>query len=230
MHSEDTLRKMSIPLLAENSIQELKVYRRGGPSNDQYSLELFYRALIQRDSLAWEVIQHCFGPIMYRWIRDHSMREVACRFDSEENYVAQGFARFWQSTVDNPEIVFKTLGAALLYLRVSLHAAIIDTLRMYSRARMVALPGPGEAGEPLCEDHDDSDELWEVLAGLLPDKRTRRVAYLLFQCGLKPREIVHFCPGEFSDVQEIYRRRRNIFDRVLRNKEHLRWRLGDGRK
>src|SRR5215471_13904661 len=80
MPSENTLRKMSIPLLAEHCIRELEVYRRGGPSNDQYSLELFYRALIQRDSLAWEVIQHCFGPIMYRWIRDHNLREVACRF------------------------------------------------------------------------------------------------------------------------------------------------------
>jgi hypothetical protein len=78
---------------------------------------------------------------------------------------------------------------------------------MFSRARVVALPGPGEAGEPLFEDHDDSDELWEVIASLLPDERTRRVAYLLFHCGLKPREIVHFCPEEFSDVQEIDRRR-----------------------
>src|SRR5260221_11506745 len=123
MPSENTQRKMSIPLLADHCRRELEVYRRGEPSNDQYSLELFYRALVQRDSLAWEAIQYCFGPIMYRWIRDHSLREVACRFDSEENYVAQGFARFWQSTVDNREIMFKTLGAALLYLRMILQAA-----------------------------------------------------------------------------------------------------------
>src|SRR5215467_3328749 len=38
MPSENTLRKMSIPLLAEHCIRELEVYRRGGPSNDQYSL------------------------------------------------------------------------------------------------------------------------------------------------------------------------------------------------
>ncbi len=39
------------------------------------------------------------------------------------------------------------------------------------------------------------------------------------------KEILRFCPQEWSDVQEIYRLRRNIMERLLRNADHLRWRL-----
>jgi DNA-directed RNA polymerase specialized sigma24 family protein len=188
-------------------------------------MELFRRALQQRDPLAWEAVQQRFGEIVLRWMCGHPLRKVACRFDSEENYVAQAFARFWQATAANQEIRFRTLAAALQYLRASLHGAILDTLRTYSRPHEVALPEPGEPGEPLANESDDSGELWEVILGLLPNERERRLAYLLFHCHLKPREIVHFCSEEFSEVQEIYRLRRNIFERLLRNADIIRWRL-----
>jgi hypothetical protein len=60
---------------------------------------------------------------------------------------------------------------------------------------------------------------------LLPNDRERRLAYLLFHCHLKPREIVHFCFEEFNEVQEVYRLRRNIFERLLRSADIIRWRL-----
>ena len=88
------------------------------------------------------------------------------------------------------------------------------------------LPETGEAGELQAEDTIDSSEVWEVLQTMLPNKREQRLAYLLFHCGLKSREIVRFCQQEFSDIQEIYRMRRSIMERLLRNADQLRWRLG----
>ena len=52
-------------------------------------------------------------------------------------------------------------------------------------------------------------------------------AYLLYYCGLKPREIVRLLPDEFSNVYEIYRTYRNIDERLKRNTNRLRWRLND---
>lgn len=223
--SEHLLSDMSVSVLAERCMQEIDNYRRREPSNDQYGVELFRRALRERDRLAWEVVQQRFHDTMLRWMCGHPMRDTACRFDSEENYVAQAFARFWQTTVANQEIEFRTLGAALRYLRASLHGAILDTLRAYSRPHEVPLPEPAEAGEPLAEEWDDSHHLWEVIQNLIPNEREQRVAYLIFHCGLKPREIVRFCPEEFGEVQEIYRLRRNIVERLLRNADYIRWRL-----
>ena len=224
---ECELHILSIPILAEYCKKEFELYRRGEPSNGQFTLELFQRALKQRDSWAWEVVQQCCSENMHRWIRGHPLREIAYRYDSEENYIAQSFARFWQATVDNQNIAFKTLGAALQYLSMSLNATIIDTLRVYARAQIVSLPDNDEVLEPLFskDDEYEGSELWDAILPLLPNERERRIIYLLYHCGLKPREVVQFCAQEFSDVMEIYSVRRNFFDRLKRNKDYLRRKL-----
>lgn len=212
---------MSNLALADQCMNAINNYRRGEPSNDQYGLELFRRALMQQDPAAWEIIQQSFDDTMLHWMRSHPLREAACHFDSDENYVAQAFTRFWQATTGNQKIEFRTLAAVLRYLRASLNGTILDTLRAYSRPREIPLPEPDEPGEPIAEDQDDSRELWEVFQRLLSDKRQQRVAYLIFHCGLKPREIVQFCAQEFIDVEEVYRLRRNIFERLLRNADYI---------
>jgi hypothetical protein len=170
-------------------------------------------------------VQHCFGGMVRVWLRGHPKREVACRLESEENYVAQTFERFWQATAFNQRVEFNTLAAALQYLRASLNGAILDTLRVYARPREVPLAGSGEPGEPFVEDNNENSEVRESLQLILSNPREQRVAYFLFHCGLGPREIIRFCPQEWSDVQEIYRLRRAILERVIRNADRLRWRI-----
>jgi hypothetical protein len=215
--------EMSLPALTAQCVEELDHYRRGEPCTEAYGLELLRRATMQGDQEAWAWVQYCFDGMVRRWLRRHPKREVACRLESEEHYVAQAFERFWQATAFNQRVEFSTLAAALQYLRASLNGAILDTLRAYARPREVPLPGPGEPGEPLVEGGSDHSEVWDMLHMILSNPREQRLAYLLFHCGLKPREIVCFCSQECSDVQEIYHLRRNIIKRALRNADLLRW-------
>jgi hypothetical protein len=222
--SEPVLSTLSVSVLTEHCTRELSNYRRGNPSNDQYAVELLRRATVQGDQDAWQWLHQSFSEVVRGWLRCHPSKEAACHLDSEENYVAQAFERLWQVTV-HQQLEFSTLAAALRYLRASLNGALLDTLRAYSRPREVSLPEPDDLGEPQVEDSTGSGEVWEILQTMLPNVREQRLAYLLFHCGLKPREILHFCPQEFSDVREIYRLRRNIMERLLRNADRLRWRL-----
>ena len=215
---------LSVSALVEQCQQEIQAYRHGEPSNEAYGLELLHRAIIQGDQIAWAGLQQCLGEMVRGWLRCHSSREAACRWESEENYVALAFERFWQATVQQ-RVAFETFAGAVVYLRASLHGAILDTLRVYSRPKEVSLPEAGGPGEPYGEDQTDRNEVWKILQTMLPDGREQRLAYLLYHCGLKPREIVRFCPQEWRDVQEIYRLRRNITERLLRNADQLRWRL-----
>jgi hypothetical protein len=211
--------------LATQCLKEIDNYRRGEPYTDTYGVELLRRATVERDQEAWAWMQHCFSGLALGWLRRHPSREAACRLENEENYVDQAFERFWQATTSTRKVEFSTLASALRYLHLSLNAAILDTLRAYGRIREVSLPEPGEPGEPYIEDVSSSSEVWEMLQTLLPDKREQRLAYLLFHCGLKAREIVRFLPQEWSDVHEIYRLRRSITQRLLRNRDQLRWHL-----
>jgi hypothetical protein len=219
---------MHLTELAAYCKEEMQKYCRGEVGNDCYALEIFRRAMALQDEQAWDTLQQCFGGLVSSWIRRHGKRERAYALDSEENYVAQAFTRLWQASTNNPELRFTSLASALNYLRASLNGAIMDTLRIYTHPNEVSLLDANETistGEQAIEEQEDSEELWLIVRSLLSSEREIRLAYLHFHCGLKAREIVAFCPNEFQDVQEIYRLRHNIFKRLTRNADQIRWRL-----
>jgi DNA-directed RNA polymerase specialized sigma24 family protein len=226
-YAEPSLSILSLAELADHSIEEMSKYQRGDGCNDQYGLEIVRRATLQRDQDAWECLQVCFSGMVRHWMHRHPNRDAAFLFASEEDYIAQAFERFWLATACHEQVEFSTLAGALQYLRTCLHGAILDTLRAYSRPKEIPLPEAIEVNEPFVVDGDESAQLWEVIQSLFPNEREQRVAYLLFHCGLKPREIVQFCSQEFSDIREIYRLRRNIVERLVRNADRIRWRLND---
>ncbi len=222
---EKSYEKMSLSELMERCSHEMENYSQRRPYDDQYCLEIFRRAMLQNDALAWDAIYRHFKPILLSWLRRHPNRQLAGHFDTEENYVARTIERFWLAAMHNGELNFATIASALRYLHACLNGAILDTLRFHSRMQEQPLPEPNLPNEPVAEESDEGDEVWVVIRHMLPDKHERRLAYLLFHCGLKPREIIHYCPHEFSSVQEIYRLHRNIIDRLQRKRDHIRWLL-----
>jgi hypothetical protein len=218
---ESACEALSVQALATHCLREIDNYRRGEPWTDEYGLELLRRATVQSDQEAWRGVQHCFSGLVRSWLRRHPKREIACRLESEENYVARAFERFWQATTLTQRVEFNTLAATLQYLRASLNGVILDTLRTYPRPGEITLPEPGEIGEPCTEDKTNSIEVWETLQTMLSNEREQRLAYLLFHCGLKPREIIRFCPQEFHDVHEISHLRHSIFEQLLHCVDHF---------
>jgi DNA-directed RNA polymerase specialized sigma24 family protein len=220
---------MSLPALADRSMSEINHYRCGKPTNGQYSLEIFRRAMLEHDDAAWTLLVEHFKEILLDAFRRHPRSEAASRLDDPENYVAKAFERFWMAVVRNQHVTFTSLGRALRFLRLCLNSAILDILRAHARRNEVPLPEPGSAGEPAVEDQDDGNERWEIIRTMLPSERERRLAFLLYYCNLRPREIVHRCPQEFPDVHEIFRMTRNIVGRLKRSAGLIRWRLDGNR-
>lgn len=221
---EQSLSEMSLATLMECCIREMSKFRHKEPCDDKYCLEIFRRAVVQQDNDAWTALQRLFSDNIRAWLGGHSHREVALRHEGEQTYIDDTFRRFWQAVSDQ-SLSFTTLGSALSYLRLCLHCAIMDTLRMHSRRNLERIPDHGHPDEPQIEDRYHENELWEAVKSVLPGERERRVAYLHFHCNLKPREIMRYCPGEFKGEEEIYRLKRNIMERILRNVDKLRWKL-----
>lgn len=103
------------------------------------------------------------------------------------------------------------------YHRARMIGTILDAVRAYARTQIVPLAEASDSDGLLREDQNDQSELWEKLTGMLASERERRVAYLLFHCGLKPQQILHYCPQEFDDVHEIYCIQIKIFKCFARN-------------
>jgi hypothetical protein len=222
---DQSSREMSTAELAAHCVVEIHNLRRGELSSEKYSIELLRRATVQGEQEAWAWIQKCFSELVLNWLRSHPNRATACGIESEENYVALAFERFWQATASTQHVEFKSLSGALRYLHACLNGAVIDSLRAYSRSKEIPLPMPGEPGELQSGEKFESSDVWENLRKVIPNRNEQRLAYLIFHCGLKPREIKRFCPQEFSDVHDIYRLRSNMMNRLVRNADLLRWRL-----
>jgi hypothetical protein len=228
INMEDLSTPVSITALAARYHGQVNPGRSKEPQQDQEGLELFQRALTQHDDDAWSLLVERYQSLVLAWVRNHARHDLAYRYHNAEYYVALAFERFWQATARNRSLNFTSLEAALSYLKASLNGAILDTLRTYTRPE-VPLPEPGcpYPIELASEDSPYEYDLWETIKNLIPAPRERRVAYLLFHCGLKPREIVQFCPEEFPAVREVHRLRRNIVERLLRQADTIRWRLSD---
>ena len=223
---DQPLGEMSLVMLAEHCAHEIYKYRHNEPSDERYSLEIFRRAVVLNNHEAWAILQCQFTENVRFWLACHACREAALRHETEQDYIDHAFQRFWQAVSDQ-RLTFTSLAAALRYLRLCLHCAVMDTLRGYAQARLETLPQSGHPNEPQVEDRYNESELWETISNLLTSERERRVAYLHFHCNLKPREIIRYCPCEFASEEEIYRLKRNIMERIMRNIDKIRWRLGD---
>src|SRR5438270_3720438 len=93
MHSQSSQQKyqhseMNSSAIAGQCPCETEDYRSNETHVDQYYLELFHRALANHESDAWELLQYCFSPLVRAWMRNHPQRNLACRYELEENYVA----------------------------------------------------------------------------------------------------------------------------------------------
>ncbi len=171
---------------------------------DQYCLELLHRAVVQHDIHARNTLQHHFSELLYHWMRSHPKREMVSQLNSEEHYVIEALERFWQVLSPYQLESSDALAVAQRYLCISLNSTIMDTLRTSLRPQEIPAVEMRGAIKPLTESDYSQCVCWEAIEHMLPNRRTRRLAYLLFCCGLKPKAIVSVYPQEFGDIQEIY--------------------------
>jgi DNA-directed RNA polymerase specialized sigma subunit len=82
---------------------------------------------------------------------------------------------------------------------------MMDALQVLKLLEESHLPRSGLTREKSSEERAEAQALWESIQGALSHEREQQVAYLLYNCGLTPVEIMHIFPQEFSDMREISR-------------------------
>src|SRR5436305_5848333 len=189
---------------------------------------MVYQVLLHNDQLAKEKVHRQLSEAVLGWLRFHPRREEARKYGNEEYYMEQTFECFWQTIVQHREVGLSTFTAVLKYLQASLDGVIIETLRNYSYSRELSIAEPVEPsypGKPFSEGHDNSSEIWKDIQSLLSSAREQHLAYLLFHCGLKPKEIVQSYPLEYSNLKEILRLRYKVMSGLTTTESSLSFRL-----
>ena len=94
----------------------------------------------------------------------------------------------------------------------------MDILRIYPQSGVVSWT---ESAEQHVEENIESKAVWDLLKTMLANPREQRLAYLVFQCGLAPKEIIRLCPQEWSTIDEISELRCIILRRFLGQQDLL---------
>jgi DNA-directed RNA polymerase specialized sigma24 family protein len=219
---------MSTDELRAASLAQSACFLNNEPHDSRYAYELFRRAIVESDPLAWAAIVTDFRPLVVAAIR----RQAGYRgFDDEDDWVNRTFERFWRAIRPHRLDQFPDTPALLRYLKTCASSVYLDYLRDQRRHGTITLQDADSAD--LVADRDaladhSAAELWWTIVGLLRDDQERAAAYFSLVQGMTPRDIRTHQPHLFETIEQVYQTKRRVLDR-LRQAPELRAFVTEGR-
>jgi hypothetical protein len=209
----------SVEQVAQQCVEENRLFERVGKSNPDYCFELFRRALQEKSDEALSYIRAIYFPKIHKWIRDYWLFEQTR--EDIEYFCQEAFMNFYFAAIGPRFSKFKALGQLINYLKVCVFSAVKQYLRDQKPAALmpedIDLPATDAALHEL-----RAEVLWRYICTLLPDETERLLAWLSFVLEMKPREIAPNYPQLWKDEHQVsrmlYTIRKHLYqDRLLRN-------------
>jgi RNA polymerase sigma factor (sigma-70 family) len=215
---------LSINDLARCCAEETNKFLKQSASNDRYCLELFRRAIVRRDEGAWACIYQQYAPLVLTWITQHQSAVPLLGQDGGAPLVNAAFAKFSQALTPAKMENFDSLAAVLKYLKMCVHSVVADEIRS-RQARQYEETLESIEHEPAADDPADdvvanisAQGLWQIIQEELNGEDERVLIYLAYVQGMKPSEISHRHRRLFPSVDDVYRIKRNVLERLRRNR------------
>jgi hypothetical protein len=216
--------QLSITELARCCSEETTKFLKQNVSNDRYCLELFRRAITKRDDDAWICIYQQYSPLVLTWVNQHQSATPLLGQDGSAPLVNAAFAKFSQALTPAKMENFDSLAAVLKYLKMCVHSVVADEVRA-RQARQFEEALELMEHEPATDDPADSvvsnlsaQGLWQIIQEELNGEDERVLIYLAYIHGMKPSEISSQNRRLFPTVDDVYRIKRNVLERLRRNR------------
>src|ERR671924_342434 len=215
---------LSINDLARCCCEETNKFLKQSVSNDRFCLELFRRAIVNRDDDAWACIYSQYAPLVLTWVTQHQSATPLLGQDGSAPLVNAAFAKFAQALTPAKMENFDSLAAILKYLKMCVHSVVADEVRS-RQARQYEEALELIEHEPASDDPADdvvsnisAQGLWQVIQEELNGEDERILVYLAYVHGMKPSEISSQHRRLFPTVDDVYRIKRNVLERLRRNR------------
>jgi hypothetical protein len=186
----------------------------------QSQYELFRNAIVERDNDAWTEIYRRYRPLLLSWARQHSSRASAG--SQYEDTADRALARAWAALTPERFASFPNVTALLAYLRTCVSATVIDTARAEAARDRVHQatdkPRPVDPEKAVVEESMRT-ELWQMLYRMTATEQERIILSESFALQYTPHTILARHPNLFADVADIYRTKRNLYERLRRSPE-----------
>lgn len=216
-------RLMELGSLARRALAESRRFYRHEEYDSCFAYELFRRALVERDDIAWSMIFEQYTPLVEHWVRRTGAFTVSG--ETSDFFVSSAFTRFWRAIPAERFGSFPTLASLLNYLRRCATCVVIDTARSQSFAELLPEESVnwndqrlGHADEE-ATDRVSRDEFWRLIDGLLTSEAERVIVRCSFLLGMKPGDIYAQAGALFGSVEEIYTMKRGLLTRLRKSPE-----------
>jgi DNA-directed RNA polymerase specialized sigma24 family protein len=195
-------------------------------------IQALYRALLERDAASWDEAWECWSPRVAAWVRRHPQY----RYTGEDvdYFINRAFEKLWRA-VDSQKLGrFENPAQLAQYLKLCVHSVIVDALRspapeavaaVASEDELKDLPAPELAVEEQVVGRAYRDSLWATVAEHARSEEERCLVDAILVRGMPPREVASRYRGLFGGVEDVYRIKRNLMDRLSRD-QRLREFLG----
>jgi hypothetical protein len=221
----DTLipEQLEISMLIRRCFVESERFYRGQPHDTRFAYELFRRALVERNELAWEHVYSHYSSLVESWVRRSGA--FASSGESSEYFVTLAFTRFWRAISPERFAAFPTLPSLLHYLQLCAGCVVIDSVRAQSWREMLpeeAIPldrSSRTSPDEEAMERVNRQEFWNYIDSLLNDEAERAVVFDFFVLGMKPGDIYGRHRGLFTSIKDVYNVKRNVLGRLSRNSE-----------
>ncbi|GCE12347.1 RNA polymerase sigma factor [Tengunoibacter tsumagoiensis] len=216
--------QLSVNELARFCSEETAKFLKQSASNDRFCRELFRRAIIFQDEAAWACLYQQYAPLVLTWIMQHQGSMSILGQEGVSSLVNAVFAKFSQALTPQKVENFSTLAALLKYLKMCVHSVVADEVRT-RQARHYEETLEGIEQEPASDDpaeaviaHLSAQDLWQAIQEELHSEDERLLVYLAYVQGMKPGEISMQQQSFFPSVDDVYRIKRNVLERLRRNR------------
>jgi DNA-directed RNA polymerase specialized sigma24 family protein len=217
----DQVNNLSVSDLAHNCARQTS--RRENPPRDLDSCyELFRRACAAvRDEDAWEAIIVQYGRLVRYWLGQYG----------DDDNCQEVFLRFWrrQESAGSDFIAgFDGTRAIVGFLKVCTGTVRIECWRKEKREQDVQESIRDIVRENLTHGQlrrgDPGSDFEDLVRSRLKNDQEKALVKLMYDCGLKPRDVLVESPTLFPDVDTVYRVKENLLRRLRRDAElQARW-------
>lgn len=215
-------RQIELSALVRRCLVESDRFYRGRTHDTRYAYELFRRAIVERNEVAWEYIYTHYSALVESWVRRSGA--FPSSGESSEYFVGAAFTKFWRAIADRFE-QFPTLASLLHYLQLCAGSVVIDSVRAQSWAEMLpeeAIPSglsPQAAPDEEAMQRVNCEEFWSYINAQLNSEAERIVVFRSFVLGMKPGDIYNDHQDLFQSINDVYNVKRNVLGRLSRNPE-----------
>ena len=201
---------------------QMERFRQEHSNDPTPCLLLFRKAILHRDPAAWEALVAVYRPHVQRWIR---RRGFGADTNLLDELVQEALVRFWRAYTPEQLARARSLADILHYWQDCATSACFDWLRRNRNApasleEVDDQPIP-EVLVPDALQHnlvwtETRARLWQLVARQCQDEADWIVAHRIFVEGQKPRDVLRENPDHFQNIDQVYKRLRNLKDRLRR--------------